>query len=126
MSLRVVILAFALAAGTALTGASAVAADAARGKKVFNKCKACHSLAAGKNKIGPTLHGVIGRGAGTVKGFRYSKAMKASGITWGEETLSKYLEKPKKFIPGNKMAFPGLRKEADRANVIAYIKKNAM
>ena len=128
MSLRVVILAFALAAGTALTGASAVAGDAGdaiRGKKVFNKCKACHSLAAGKNKIGPSLHGVIGRGAGGVEGYRYSKAMKGSGITWSEETLSKYLEKPKKFIPGNKMAFPGLRKEADRANVIAYLREHA-
>ena len=126
MKPRGVVLAFALAAATALMGAPAFAADAAKGKKVFNKCKACHSLAAGKNKIGPTLHGVIGRQAGTVKKFRYSKAMKASGLTWSEENISKYLEKPKKFVPGNKMAFPGLRKEADRANVIAYIKKNAM
>ena len=126
MKPRVVILAFALAAATALMGASAFAADSAKGKKVFNKCKACHSLAAGKNKIGPSLHGVIGRDAGAVKGFRYSKAMKASGITWSEENISNYLEKPKKFIPGNRMAFPGLRKEADRDNVIAYIKENAM
>ncbi len=127
MTSRFVILACALAAVTTLMSASAFAdGDAKKGKKVYNKCKACHSLDAGKNRIGPSLHGIMGRAAGTAEGFKYSSAMADSGITWDEETLSKYLEKPKDFIPGNKMAFPGLRKEDDREDVIAYIKENSM
>jgi cytochrome c len=97
--------------------------DAAKGKKVFAKCMACHALEAGKNKVGPTLHGIIGRQAGAVEGFTYSDAMKNSGITWNEAELDKYLTNPKKHIPGNKMAFPGLPKADDRANVIAYLKE---
>ncbi len=127
MNVRLFNLALALAAATILTSASAFAAgDADKGKKVYNKCKACHALEAGKNKIGPSLHGVIGAKAGMVEGFKYSDAMMNSGITWTDENLSQYLEKPKDFIPGNKMAFVGLKKEDDRADVIAYIKDNAM
>ena len=114
---------YAIVFGCALAFASgAMAAEAAKGKKVFNKCKACHSLKAGKRKIGPDLANLIGRKAGTVKGFRYSKAMKKSGLTWDEETLDKYLTKPRKFVKGTKMAFPGLRKKADRDNLIAFLK----
>ncbi len=97
--------------------------DAVKGKKVFAKCMACHAVEAGKNKVGPTLHGIIGRKAGTVEGFTYSDAMKNAGITWNEAELDKYLTNPKKDIPGNKMAFPGLPKPDDRANVIAYLKE---
>lgn len=98
------------------------AADADAGKKVFRKCAVCHTLeAGGKNKIGPALSGVIGRTAGTGKGYRYSKAMKAADFTWTAETIDRYLTAPKKFVPGNKMPFPGLKKPDDRANVIAYI-----
>ena len=120
-------LGLALFAATALASGPAFAdGDAAKGKKVFNKCKACHALESGKNKIGPSLHGVMGRAAGAVEGFKYSKAMMDSGLTWDEETLSKYLEKPKDLVPGTKMAFAGLKKDKQRADVIAYIKENTM
>ncbi len=129
MNRRFAKLALAFVTATALMSGSAFASsdgDAAKGKKVFNKCKACHSLEAGKNKIGPSLNGVFGRAAGAVEGYKYSKAMKESGLTWDEETLEDYLEKPKKFIPGNKMAFAGLRKEKQRDDLIAYLKEAAM
>ena len=98
--------------------------DAAAGKKVFKKCKACHALEEGKKKVGPSLFGVIGRAAGAVEGFKYSKAMMESGLTWDDETLAKYLTKPKDLVPKTKMSFAGLRKEDDIENVIAYIKAN--
>lgn len=104
---------------------SALAADASKGKSVFNSCKACHSLKAGKKKIGPSLHGIVGRKAGTSKGFNYSSAMKnagKNGLVWTEETLNKFLKSPRKFVPGNRMPFPGLGNKAKRADLIAYLK----
>ena len=97
--------------------------DAAAGEKVYKKCKACHSMEEGKNKVGPHLHGVVGRAAGAVEGYKYSEALAGSGLTWDEATLDQYLAKPKDLVPKTKMAFPGLKKEADRQNVIAYIKE---
>ncbi len=97
--------------------------DAAAGEKVFKKCKACHVIDKEKNRLGPHLIGVIGREAGSIDGFKYSKAMMESGITWDDETLDAYLADPKGYVPKNKMAFVGLKKEEDRANVIAYIKE---
>jgi len=98
--------------------------DAAAGEKVFNKCKACHTLEEGKNKVGPSLHGVIGRPAGSIEGFKYSSAMTESGLTWDEETLAKFLAKPKDLVDKTKMSFAGLKKEEDIENVIAYLKAN--
>jgi cytochrome c len=112
--LAIIILAFS-------ANAALAAGDPAQGEKVFGKCKACHTLEAGKNKIGPSLAGLFGRTAGTVEDFKYSDAMKASGIVWDEAALDNYLADPKKAIPGNKMVFPGLKKEEDRQNVIAYL-----
>jgi len=105
-----------------MSAGSALAADVEAGKKIFRKCKACHTLkSGGKSAIGPNLYGVVGREAATVDGFKYSKAMKESGLVWDEATLTAYLTKPKEFLPGNKMPFPGLKKPEQIENVIAYI-----
>jgi cytochrome c2 len=104
-----------------IAGQAQAAGDASKGKRVFNKCKACHSLVAGKKKIGPSLHGVFGQKAGTAKGFKFSSAMKKSGIVWSPETLSKYVASPRKFIPGNKMPFPGLKNQTQRDDLMAYL-----
>ena len=82
----------------AATGPALASGDVEAGKKVFNKCKACHDISEGKNKVGPTLKGVMGRTAGTVEGYAYSDAMKASGIVWNEDTLEKYLADPKALM----------------------------
>ncbi len=123
---RAVALALAVAVSGALAGQAMALepGDAAAGAKVFKKCQACHSIvAADGNKIGPNLHGVIGRTSGTQEGFSYSEAMKSSGLTWDEATLEKYLRDPKGFVPKNKMAFAGLKKDSDLANVLAYLKE---
>jgi cytochrome c len=99
------------------------AGDAAKGKQVFAKCQACHSVEAGTNKLGPSLHGVVGRTSGTLDGFKYSDAMKNAHLTWDDATLDKYLANPKTLVPGTKMVFPGLPKEEDRLAVIAYLKE---
>ena len=101
--------------------------DAAAGKKVFNKCTACHDATAGKDKVGPTLVGVFGRTAGTLESYlsKYSANMKeagAGGLVWDDANLTAYLHNPKAVIPKGKMAFPGLKDDADVANVIAYLK----
>ena len=96
--------------------------DLAHGEKVFKKCSACHMIAAdGKNKIGPNLWSVIGRTAGAVNDYNYSKAMKAYAKEWTFEEMNSYLIKPQAYIKGTKMAFAGLRKEKDRASVILYM-----
>jgi cytochrome c len=99
--------------------------DAAKGEKVFAQCKACHVAEPNVNRVGPSLHGVVGRKAGTVAGFNYSNANKSSGVTWSEDVLFTYLEAPQKFMPGTRMAFAGLKKPQDRADVIAYLKTKA-
>jgi cytochrome c len=99
--------------------------DPAQGQKVFTKCQICHTLDAGKNKIGPSLHGLIGRPSASVESFGYSDAMKNAHVTWDEPTLDKYLTDPKAMVPGTKMLFPGLPKAEDRANLIAYLKQVA-
>jgi cytochrome c len=115
--------AFAALALAASIGAAA-AQDAAAGEKVFLKCKACHQIGEGaKNAVGPVLNGVLGRPAGTYPGYSYSDANKGSGITWDEATLKEYLKNPRTKVPGTKMIFPGLQKEDDIDNVVAYIKQ---
>ncbi|MGH1418159.1 MAG: c-type cytochrome [Hyphomicrobiaceae bacterium] len=98
------------------------AQDAAKGKKVFKKCKACHKIGPGaKHLIGPELNGILGRAAGKTEGFKYSKAMAESGLTWDAATLAEFLAKPKDKVPKTKMIFAGLKKQKDRDNLIAYL-----
>ena len=107
-----------------LTVSIANTADLVKGKKVFKKCVACHSLEEGKNKIGPPLNNLLGRKAGSVKGYKYSKAMKNSGVVWNEESLDKFLTKPRKFIPKTKMSFRGIKKKSLRDDLISFLKNN--
>ncbi len=99
--------------------------DAAKGEKDFAVCKTCHAIEEGVNKIGPSLHKVVGRAAGTVAGFSYSAANKDSGITWSQEKLFQYLENPQRVVPGTKMAFAGIPDPQKRADVIAYLAANS-
>jgi cytochrome c len=120
---RSLVIAAALGIAVAASGPAA-AADVEAGEKVFKKCKACHTIeAGGKNKIGPNLAGIFGRGAALIEGYKYSKAMRESGITWDDASMAEWLTSPRAMVKGNKMAFPGLRKEEDVANVIAYMKE---
>ena len=100
--------------------------DLDKGKKVFARCQACHTLnEGGPNRVGPNLHGVFGRTAGTLEGFNYSKAMTAKGaegLVWTEESMNAYLHKPAAMVPGTSMAFPGLRKEDEISILIAFLK----
>lgn len=99
--------------------------DAAAGETVFKKCMTCHAVGEGaRNKVGPVLNGILGRQAGTLPDYRYSPAMVKAGedgLVWTAEELAKYVASPKQYLPGNKMAFAGLRDEAEIANVIAYL-----
>ncbi len=117
------IFALALGLGIGIAGGAFAAGNAAKGKKVYNKCKACHSLKAGKKKMGPSLFGLMGSKAGMVKGYKYSKAMKKSGLTWDEVTLDKFLKKPKKMIKRTKMSFAGIKKKKQREDLITFLKK---
>ncbi len=132
--LKVLSFALALSMGFAVASAPVWAeGDVKRGKKVFNKCKACHKLAAGKRGVGPSLNGMFGRKAASVEKFKYSKDMKAAGekgLVWTDETFLAYMAKTKKFIgkqigkkkAKTRMAFNGLKKEKDRVNLLAYLK----
>ena len=100
--------------------------SAADGAKVFSKCKACHSIAkGGGNKIGPALWGVLGRNAGSLPDYKYSKAMAAYGKSWSLEEMDGFLTKPKGWIKGTKMSYAGLKNEKDRAALILYMNENS-
>ena len=104
------------------SGSAAFAADAEAGVKEFNVCKACHTIeAGGPNRVGPNLHGVYGREAGKAEGFKYSSTVADSGLVWTPENLDAYLTAPAKFLKGNRMAFAGLAKPEERADIIAYL-----
>lgn len=112
----------AAAAAMVIGLSGAQAADPEAGQKLFKRsCGTCHAVEPGKNRVGPSLHAVYGRQSASVEGFKYSKAMQATGWTWDQEHLNPYLENPKKMVPGTKMIFVGLKKEDDRANLIAYL-----
>ena len=99
-------------------------ADLKRGQTLFLQCRACHSLEAGEpHKVGPNLNGMFGRKAGVAAGFDYSPAVMESDIVWSPEALDAWLERPSDFLPGNRMVFIGVKKPADRANLIAYLQQ---
>ena len=111
-----------LAKETSPEGHDVVAQSNDLGKKVFKRCKSCHSFT--KNKIGPNLRNIFDQKAGAVEGFKYSKAMKNSDIIWNDCTLDDFLKKPKKYIKGTKMQFSGLKKESHRKALIEYLREN--
>lgn len=111
----------ALAVILVLPASAWAAGDPVAGKAVFNQCAICHSAEKGVMKIGPSLFGVVGRKAGTLEGYTYSEAMKKHDVVWNNDTLNTYLTDPRKVVPGTKMIFPGIKDDAKRANVIAYL-----
>jgi cytochrome c2 len=115
-----------LAVGLSFGQPGVARAEEPRGKEIFKTCHACHTIEQdGENMLGPNLWGVYGAKSASNPDFAYSAALKSSGIVWTEENLSKWLAGPTKFVPGSKMAFPGLPDEADRQAVIAYLKSNS-
>ena len=114
-----------LSAATAITMMAfpALAEDIVKGEKLAKKCKACHTLnEGGKNRLGPNLYNILGSPAGAVEGYKYSKAMKASGLTWDDTTFTEFMTKPKKFLKGTKMSFKGFKKADQREDLLAYFK----
>ena len=97
--------------------------DPARGEVRFQECAACHKLDAGANGLGPSLHGIFERKAGELADFRYSPALKRSGIVWSPQTLEAYLTDPQALVPGNRMPYAGMADPGDRADLIAYLAK---
>jgi cytochrome c len=106
-----------------LAGSARADGDAARGEVRFQDCAACHKLAPGANNVGPSLHGIFTRKAGELADFRYSPAMKRSGIVWTPETLEQFIADPQAMVPGNRMPFAGIASAGDRADLIVYLTK---
>jgi cytochrome c len=106
-----------------LAGVARAGGDAARGEVKFQDCAACHKLEAGANNVGPSLHGIFERKAGELADFRYSPAIKRSGIAWTPETLDTFIADPQTMVPGNRMPYAGMASVSDRADLIAYLQK---
>ncbi|MBI1402633.1 MAG: c-type cytochrome [Porphyrobacter sp.] len=113
------------AAGGATMDFASMTTDAAAGEKVFALCRSCHVLEEGVNRVGPSLHNVVGRHSGIVEGYNYSDANKNSGVVWTPQALYEYLKAPQQYIPGTKMAFPGIKNDQDRANLVAYLQSQS-
>ncbi len=112
-----------LMTSAAMAQSDGAAGDPARGAKIFRMCMACHTVKkGGPNRIGPNLHGVVGRKIASVPGFNYSPALKKHEGVWDEKTLDAWLANPRQFAPGNRMAFAGVRRPQDRKDLIAYLK----
>ena len=111
------------AALLAATGTAHAQGDAARGERLFEQCHACHSVERGANDVGPTLFGVFNRKAGELADFRYSPALKRSGITWTAQTLDEFLADPQMKVPGNRMPYAGMPDARERGDLIAYLQK---
>jgi cytochrome c len=109
----------------AAAGAARAQGDAARGEKLFEQCHACHSIERGGNEVGPTLFGVFERKAGELDDFRYSPALKRSGLAWTAQTLDEFVADPQKKVPGNRMPYAGMPDARERADLIAYLQKVA-
>ncbi len=110
----------------AVTGALATGfaqADVKRGEKLFEECRACHAVERGINGVGPDLHGVFGRKAAALDEFRYSPALKKSGITWTRQTLDAYVADPQKAVPANRMPYGGMPEAKDRADLLEYLQQ---
>jgi cytochrome c len=106
-----------------LMAAARADGDAARGEARFQDCAACHKLEAGSNDVGPSLHGIFERKAAALTDFRYSPAMKRSGISWTPETLDKFIADPQAMVSANRMPYAGMANPNDRADLIAYLQK---
>jgi cytochrome c2 len=118
---------FLAAAAALVSAAPALAQDVAKGEQLFRRCAVCHGIGDTTKPIGPNLNNVVGRTAGTLEEFagKYSPAMVKAGeegLVWTEADIDEYITNPREKVPGNKMAFPGLRNETERADVIAYLK----
>jgi cytochrome c len=121
MKLKIV---FAAVSSMAFAAPALAAGDAAAGKTVFNQCRPCHQVGPdAQNSVGPVLNGVFGRKAGEYPGYNYSDANKGSGLTWDDATLREYLKNPRAKVPGTKMIFPGISREAQLDNLLAYLEK---
>jgi cytochrome c len=104
----------------------AAAASVTAGRAIFSRCAICHNIAAGGGaKVGPDLHGIFGRKAGTADDFSYSAALQHSGIVWNDKTLAEFVKNPRQFIPGNRMAFPGIDDDREIADLLAYLHQAA-
>ena len=109
----------------AATTAAHAQGDAALGEKRFEECASCHTTVRGENGVGPSLFGMFDRKAGELDDFRYSPALKRSGITWTAKTLDEFIADPQKVVPGNRMPYAGMPDAGERANLIAYLQKVA-